>query len=141
MAQVQTLDGPIDTGQLGTVLMHEHIFNLPPELQGPYPGFHGWDPAVEVPKAQQQLKGLKDAGYDTILELSVVGLGRDVRLMQRAIEGSGLKVIASTGLYTYDVLPRLFHFVGPGALLEVPEPLDDLLAPATEGGIGGPTHK
>src|SRR3954469_9742001 len=94
MAQVQTLGGPIDTGQLGTVLMHEHIFNLTPELQGPYPGFHGWDPDVEVPKAQQTLKELKDAGYDTILELSVVGLGRDVRLMQRAIEGSGLQVIA-----------------------------------------------
>jgi phosphotriesterase-related protein len=137
MAQVQTLDGPIDTGQLGTVLMHEHIFNLTPELQGPYPGFHGWDPEVEVPKAQQTLSELKGAGYDTILELSVVGLGRDVRLMQRAIEGSGLQVIVSTGLYTYDVMPRLFSFVGPGTMLGGDEPLDDLFARDIEEGMEG----
>jgi phosphotriesterase-related protein len=137
MAQVQTLGGPIDTGQLGTVLMHEHIFNITPEIQGCFPGFHGWDPDVEIPKAQQELKQLKEAGYDTILELSVVGLGRDVNLMAQAIDGTGLQVIVSTGLYTYDVLPRLFHFVGPGALLEMPEPLDDLFARDIEEGIQG----
>src|ERR1700704_3219149 len=108
MAQVQTLDGPVDTGELGTVLMHEHIFNLTPEMQGAYPGFNGWDEDVEVPKAQQTPKNLKDAGYETLLELSVVGLGREIDLMARAVEGSGLQVIVSTGLYTYDVLPRLF---------------------------------
>ena len=88
MAQVQTLGGAIDTGQLGTVLMHEHIFNLTPEIQGCFPGFHGWDEEAEVAKAQKELSELKDAGYDTILELSVVGLGRDVGLMSRANRSS-----------------------------------------------------
>src|SRR3954463_2327958 len=137
MAQVQTLDGPIDTGQLGTVLMHEHIFNLTPELQGPYPGFHGWDPDVEVPKAQQTLRELKDAGYDTILELSVVGLGRDVRLMQRAIEGSGLQGIVSRGLPPCEVMPRLFSCGGPGPLRAGDEPLDYLFARDIEEGMEG----
>ena len=96
MSEIQTLGGPLDTGSLGRVLMHEHIFNLSPEVQGCYPDFHGWDPEVEIPKAQQTLSELKQAGYDTIVELSVLGLGRDVHLMQRAVEGSGrAKILCS----------------------------------------------
>ena len=46
MSEIQTLGGALDTGDLGRVLMHEHIFNLSPEVQGCYPGYHGWDPEV-----------------------------------------------------------------------------------------------
>lgn len=137
MSEIQTLGGPLDTGSLGRVLMHEHIFNLSPEVQGCYPGFHGWDPEVEIPKAQQTLSELKQAGYDTIVELSVLGLGRDVHLMQRAVEGTGLQVTLATGLYTYDVLPRLWHFMGPGTLLDGDEPLDELFRRDIEEGIQG----
>jgi phosphotriesterase-related protein len=137
MTEIQTLGGPLDTSQLGRVLMHEHIFNLSPEVQGCYPGFHGWDPDVEIPKAQQTLSELKQAGYDTIVELSVLGLGRDVHLMQRAVEGTGLQVTLATGLYTYDVLPRLWHFMGPGTLLDGDEPLDELFRRDIEEGIQG----
>jgi phosphotriesterase-related protein len=137
MSEIQTLGGPLDTSQLGRVLMHEHIFNLSPEVQGSYPGFHGWDPDVEIPKAQQTLSELKQAGYDTIVELSVLGLGRDVHLMQRAIEGTGLQVTVATGVYTYDVLPRMWHFMGPGTLLEGDEPLDELFRRDIEEGIQG----
>jgi phosphotriesterase-related protein len=137
MSEIQTLGGPLDTSSLGRVLMHEHIFNLSPEVQGCYPGFHGWDPEVEIPKAQQTLSELKQAGYDTIVELSVLGLGRDVHLMQRAVEGTGLQVTLATGLYTYDVLPRLWHFMGPGTLLDGDEPLDELFRRDIEEGIQG----
>jgi phosphotriesterase-related protein len=137
MAQVQTLGGPIDTGQLGTVLMHEHIFNLTPEIQGCWPGFNNWDPEVELPKAQQLLKELKDAGYDTIVELSVCGLGRDIGLMSKSVEGTGLQVTVATGLYTYDVLPRMWHFSGPDTLLGGDEPLDELMRRDIEEGIEG----
>ena len=137
MTEIQTLGGPLDTSRLGRVLMHEHIFNLSPEVQGCYPGFHGWDPDVEIPKAQQALSELKQAGYDTIVELSVLGLGRDVHLMQRAVEGTGLQVTVATGVYTYDVLPRLWHFMGPGTLLQGDEPLDELFRRDIEEGIQG----
>ena len=137
MAQLQTLGGPIETADLGTVLMHEHIFNISLEVQGCWPGFNGWDPDVEIPKAQQTLKELKDAGYDTIVELSVCGLGRDVGLMSRAVEGTGLQVTVATGLYTYDVLPRLWHFSGPGTLLDGEEQLDELMRRDIEEGIEG----
>lgn len=137
MAQVETLGGPVDSGQLGKVLMHEHIFNISLEVQGPYPGHNGWDPEVEVPKAQEKLRELRGAGYDTIVELSVLGLGRSVELMRRAVEGSGLQVVAATGLYTYDVLPRLWHFSGPGTLLDGPEPLDEMFLRDIQEGMEG----
>ena len=137
MSEINTLSGPLDTGDLGRVLMHEHIFNLSLEVQGCWPGFHGWDPDVEIPKAQQTLSEVKQAGYDTIVELSVLGLGRDVHLMQRAVEGTGLQVTLATGLYTYDVLPRLWHFMGPGTLLNGDEPLDELFKRDIEEGIQG----
>jgi phosphotriesterase-related protein len=137
MAQVQTLGGPIDTGQLGTVLMHEHIFNITWDVQKCWPGFNTWDAEREIPKAQQTLKELKDAGYDTIVELSVCGLGRDINLFQQAVEGTGLQVTVATGLYTYDVLPRLWHFSGPGTMLGGDEQLDALFERDIVEGIEG----
>jgi phosphotriesterase-related protein len=137
MSEIQTLSGPVDTSNLGRVLMHEHIFNVSVDVQGSWPGFHGWDPEVQIPKAQEMLKEVKEAGYDTIVELSVLGLGRDVNLMQRAVEGTGLQVTVATGVYTYDVLPRMWHFMGPGTLLGGDEPLDDLFQRDIEEGIQG----
>jgi phosphotriesterase-related protein len=141
VAQIETLDGPLDTAQLGTVLMHEHIFNLSWEIQQLYPGFHGWDPEAKVAEAQQAFKDLKAAGVDTIVELSVIGLGRDVELFARAVEGSGIQVVCATGLYTYDVMPRMWHFSGPGTLLDGPEPLDELMLRDIREGIQGTSVK
>jgi phosphotriesterase-related protein len=117
--------------------MHEHIFNLTAEIQLVYPGFNGWDPEVEVPKAQRQLRELKEAGVDTLVELSPIGLGRSLDLIRGAAEGSGLNVVLATGLYTYDVLPRPWHFSGPGTLLNGEEPLDELMRGDFRDGIEG----
>ena len=37
MPQVQTVTGPVDTAELGQVLMHEHVFVLSPDVQQNYP--------------------------------------------------------------------------------------------------------
>ena len=137
MATIETLDGPLDTAQLGTVLMHEHVFNLTAEIQIAHPGFNGWDPEVEVPKAQATLRAAKEAGIDTLVELSPIGLGRSLDLIRRACDGSGLNVVLATGLYTYDVLPRPWHFSGPGTLLDGEEPLDALMRADFADGIEG----
>ncbi len=137
MATIETLNGPLDTADLGTVLMHEHVFNLTAEIQMVHPGFNGWNPEVELPKAQKQLRAVKDAGIDTIVELSPIGLGRSLDLIRRACEGSDLNVVLATGLYTYDVLPRPWHFVGPGTLLGGEEPLDELMRGDLRDGVEG----
>ena len=117
MPQVETLGGPIEVDQLGTVLMHEHIFTLTPEIQEAYPGFGGWDPDKWVAEAQEKLRALKERGVDTIVDLTVVGTGRNIELVSRAAEGTGLQVVVATGIYTYDAVPKPFHFVGPGTIL------------------------
>lgn len=137
MATIETLNGPLDTAKLGTVLMHEHVFNITAEIQIAHPGFNGWDPEVEVPKAREELRGVKAAGIDTIVELSPIGLGRSLDLIRPACEGTGLNVVLATGLYTYDVLPRPWHFSGPGTLLDGDEPLDELMRADLRDGIEG----
>src|SRR3712207_5602666 len=141
MATIATLNGPLDTSELGTVLMHEHVFNITAEIQIVHPGFNGWDPEVEVPKAQRTLRAVKEAGIDTIVELSPIGLGRSLDLISRACEGTGLNVVLATGLYTYDVLPRPWHFSGPGTLLGGDEPLDALMRGDLTEGIEGSAVK
>jgi phosphotriesterase-related protein len=74
---------------------------------------------------------------DTIVELSVIGLGRSLDLIRRACAGTGLNVVLATGLYTYDVLPRPWHFSGPGTLLAGDEPLDALMRADLDAGIEG----
>jgi phosphotriesterase-related protein len=114
---VETLAGPVALDDLGTTLMHEHVFVLSPEMQSTYPGFNGWDEEAYVAKARDALSALKARGVDTIVDLTVVGTGRNVRLVARAAEGTGLNVVAATGIYTYSEVPKAFHFRGPGALL------------------------
>ncbi|MDQ3742532.1 MAG: phosphotriesterase-related protein [Actinomycetota bacterium] len=137
MPTIETLDGPLDTAELGTVLMHEHVFNITAEIQIAHPGFNGWDPEVEIPKANEQLRRVKEAGIDTLVELSPIGLGRSLELIRPACEGTGLNVVLATGLYTYDVLPRPWHFSGPGTLLAGDEPLDELMRSDLRDGIEG----
>lgn len=137
MGEIQTLEGPVDTGSLGTVLMHEHVFNVTAEIQIAHPGFNGWDPEVEVPRAKETLTKVKQAGVDTIVELSPIGLGRKLEWLRGACEGTGLNVVLATGLYTYEVLPRPWHFSGPGTLLDGEEPLDALMLADLRDGIEG----
>lgn len=137
MGQIETLAGTLDTAELGTVLMHEHIFNLTAEIQIAHPGFNGWDPAVWVPRAQDELRGVKEAGIDTLVELSPIGLGRSLGLIRQAVEGTGLNVVLATGLYTYDKLPMPWHLTGPDTRLGGPEPLDALMLADVRDGIEG----
>jgi phosphotriesterase-related protein len=140
LATIPTLDGPLDTAQLGTVLMHEHIFNLTAEIQHVHPGFNGWDPEVQVPKAQEQLRAVKEAGIDTIVDMTVPGLGRQVQRVARAAEGTGLNIIAVTGYYTYTDLPFPLKYNGKGKLFNNDDEdsfLVDLFVRDIEEGIEG----
>ena len=84
MALVETVTGPVDSQRLGRTYMHEHVFVLSPEGQQNYPG--EWDEDVRVADAIAKLRALAEAGIDTIVDPTVMGLGRFIPRIQRIAE-------------------------------------------------------
>ena len=134
MAAIETVRGTVDTADLGRVLMHEHVFVLTPEIMNNYDT--GWDEEVRVADAIERLKTLKANGISTIVDLTVVGLGRYIPRIQRVNAEVDINIIAATGLYTYNEIPHYFHFRGPGLLFDQPELLIEMFVKDVEIGIG-----
>ncbi len=140
MPQVQTVRGPVDTADLGQVLMHEHVFVLTADVQQNYPEEWGSEEA-RVADAVQKLTELAATGVRTIVDPTVIGLGRYIPRIQRIAEQVDLNIVVATGCYTYDDVPFFFHYRGPaldaavGA--EVPDPMVDLFVGDIEDGITG----
>jgi phosphotriesterase-related protein len=118
MPFVPTTAGDIDTEDLGVVFMHEHVFIRTESMQWGWPGFGGWDAETEVAAAHERLSQLHSSGVDTILDMTIPGIGRDPVLVARAVEGTGLRVMFATGFYTYEHLPLPFSLRGPGKILD-----------------------
>jgi phosphotriesterase-related protein len=133
MAQVNSVRGPVDGARLGATLMHEHIFVLSPEIEKPAAE---WDEAAECARAVTKLKELKAGGIDTLVDLTVVGLGRYIpRVAAIAEQVPDINVVVATGVYTYNDVPMYFHFRGPGTILGGPEPMVELFTREIEEGI------
>jgi phosphotriesterase-related protein len=134
MSQVNTVRGPADASRLGRTLMHEHIFVLSPEIEKA-PG--EWDESAECARAVSKLRELKAHGIDTLVDLTVVGLGRYIpRIVTIAEQVAEINVVVATGVYTYNEVPMYFHFRGPGTILGGPEPMVDVFVREVRDGIG-----
>jgi len=117
VTEVQTVGGLVDDTELGVTLMHEHVFVLSTELQQNYDV--GWDEDERIDDAVAKLDELKGRGVDTIVDPTVIGLGRYIPRIQKVAERTDVQIVAATGLYTYNDIPFWFHYRGPGT------PLDD----------------
>lgn len=104
---VETMTGPISTAELGFTLMHEHIIVQSEGMANNFPSV--WDRKTVLEKALEMLTALKAKGVDTIVDLTVLGLGRDVPLLLPVIRQAGIQVITATGLYTFNDLPTFFR--------------------------------
>jgi phosphotriesterase-related protein len=135
MGQVNTILGPVDAEQLGVTLMHEHVFILSPEVQQNWPT--GWDEEKAVTDAVARLNDLAAAGIQTIVDLTVVGLGRNVSLVKRVAEQVHLNIVVATGLYTYDSLPHYFDYRGPSMRPNGIDLLEEFFLGDIEDGIAG----
>ena len=140
MPQVQTVRGPVDTAELGQTLMHEHVFTLTADVQQNYP--EEWGSEDErVADAVEKLTALSAVGVRTIVDPTVIGLGRYIPRIQRIAEQIDLNIVVATGCYTYDDVPFFFHHRGPalnaavGA--EVPDPMVDMFVRDITEGIAG----
>jgi len=132
---LNTAAGAIDTANLGVTLMHEHVFIMTTEIMENYP--EGWgDGAKREADAIVRLNELKSRGVETIVDLTVVGLGRYVPRIARIAAATELNILVATGLYTYNDVPMYFHYLGPGAPLGGPEPMIEMFVRDIEHGIG-----
>jgi phosphotriesterase-related protein len=139
MTPVETVRGTVDTAALGPTYMHEHIFTLTADVQRNYPREWG-DEHARVEDAVARLGELAAQGVRTVVDLTVVGLGRYVPRIQRIAERlPELNIVVATGLYTYDSVPFFFRHRGPALneLLgqDVPDPMTDMFVADIEEGI------
>ena len=141
MPDVQTVRGPVDTSDLGRTYMHEHVFVLNADVQQNYPAEWGSEDE-RVADAIEKLGALAASGVRTIVDPTVIGLGRYIpRIVRIAEQVPDLNIIVATGCYTYDDVPFFFHHRGPAlndALgMEVPDPMVDMFVGDIIDGIAG----
>ncbi|MGH2957942.1 MAG: phosphotriesterase family protein [Solirubrobacterales bacterium] len=127
MARVQTVRGPVEAGELGTTLIHEHLRNWDEavHMQWPNAGTAKEEPPYEAGPGEDLELAIEDAktavelGVKTIGEPTAMFLGRDVEFLRRVSEESGLQVVPCTGIYTYDYLPQFFLNRGPDQIADL----------------------
>ena len=134
--EVQTFRGPLVAAELGTTLIHEHLIVGHPELDLNFP-HPEWSESAVVEAAVEGLERLWDLGVRTVVDLTVLGLGRDVARVLTIAERTRVNLVASTGYYTADVLPPFFSTHGPGLLIDGPDPLVEYFVNDIEHGIAG----
>jgi phosphotriesterase-related protein len=97
MPQVQTARGPIDTADLGATLMHEHIFVMTSEVQQNYP--QEWGSEQErIDDAVRRLNEVAALGVRSIVDPTVVGLGRYIPRIARIAEQVDVNIVVATSL-------------------------------------------
>jgi phosphotriesterase-related protein len=136
MPQIETVRGPIETSHLGLTLMHEHIFVLDTDVLLNYPEEWG-DEEKRISDAIVRMNELKSRGVDSIVDLTVIGLGRYIPRIERIAAATRLNIVVATGIYTYCDLPHYFQYRGPGTLLGGPELIADMFVRDVTEGIAG----
>src|SRR5437660_2014283 len=107
MSEVQTVQGPIAAEQLGLVLVHEHVRFRDEAVAAEWPA--RYDEQAELDAALEALDAAKSRGVQTIVDPTAMFGGRDVRFMKRVAEQTGVRIVACTGIYSYDYLPHYFE--------------------------------
>jgi phosphotriesterase-related protein len=104
MATVETVRGPVEVGELGTTLMHEHVFLLEQEALDNYGSAWGtpyWDEEERVADAIERLRAVREAGIATIVDPTVPGIGRSIPRIQRINEQVDLNILVASGVYAF----------------------------------------
>ena len=112
---VQTVTGPVAASELGFALSHEHVIVGSPGIHATYPELMDWA-GIEA-GGIEALREAHAEGLRTIMDATPFELGRDVLMLQRVSQASGVHIVASTG--TYVDIPRLIWFTHPDRMAAV----------------------
>ena len=103
--QLNTVRGAIDTADLGVTLMHEHVFMLITRDRRRTTPRRGATKRKREADAIDRLNELKSRGVDSIVDLTVIGLGRYIPRIARIAAATDINIVVATGLYTYNDVP------------------------------------
>lgn len=95
--KIMTVKGPVEPGELGTVLPHEHI--LVDFIGADRVSRDRYDADSVVTLVLPFLEDLKRVGGHTLIECTPAYLGRDPALLKRLADSTGLHILTNTGYY------------------------------------------
>ncbi|MGE5273099.1 MAG: phosphotriesterase [Verrucomicrobiota bacterium] len=122
MATVETVRGPVAAERLGRTLAHDHVFILGQETLANFNHRWGepwWDEEKGVAEAVRRLQRVRDAGFETIVDPTAVGLGRDIGRIKRINQKVDLNIVVCTGVYSFMELPQFLRYRTVEALAEL----------------------
>jgi predicted metal-dependent phosphotriesterase family hydrolase len=126
MAHVQTVLGPIDPGELGFTLPHEHtqiaLWQIPDR-------WDYWQLTRDQPLIVEELTAFREAGGRSLVDLTLPGVGRDPVWLMDVARASGLNIVMGCGWYRGAYYPA-------EALIDrrsVDSLADELVAEASDG--------
>lgn len=95
MPTVNTVSGPIDAGELGFTLMHEHIMVQSPGVKENFPVF---EREKQIDVAAGKLNEAMARGVKTLVDLTP-GDWRDIPFVKEVVARGGMQVMVATGIY------------------------------------------
>jgi len=107
MPSVETVQGAVDAQDLGLTLVHEHVRFRDEAVAEQWPD--RYDEQAELDAALEAVNAAKGHGVRTIVDPTAMFGGRDVRFMKHVAEETGVRIVACTGIYSYDHLPHYFE--------------------------------
>ena len=109
MATINSVLGPMDTSDMGFTLSHEHVLVTSAGIQYVYPEFI--DREGTINRAVTEFKQAYSEGLRTIVDVTTIDLGRDIRMLEQVSRESGINIICATG--TWRDIPRVFWTATP----------------------------
>jgi phosphotriesterase-related protein len=94
---IHTVRGPVDVGEMGVTLVHEHV--LVDFAGAERVSRSRYDAGEAFRVILPHLQELRERGCRTLLECTPAYLGRDPLLLRRLSEASGLHIVTNTGYY------------------------------------------
>ena len=115
MSTINSVLGPIDTANLGFTLSHEHVQVASAGIQQVFPEFLDREGTVETGVAK--LGEAYAEGVRTIVDLTTIDIGRDIRMIEEVSRRSGMQIIAATGCWRD--IPRVFWSASPDTIADL----------------------
>ena len=109
MATINSVLGPMETSDMGFTLAHEHVLVTSAGIQHVYPEFI--DREGTINRAVTEFKQAYSEGLRTIVDVTTIDLGRDIRMLEQVSRESGINIICATG--TWRDIPRVFWSATP----------------------------